>query len=532
MGGDEEAWLNTWEDAAMDKWVAQEEEEVVGQLNSEWTSECLEAAMQAIKLVPGAPPACYRGFVRAQIPVEVSYQGYAGKLRKKLDERLHKKTVPVTASTARVKAKQFAQEQLEDGARKLEMLLNEETILLEDAVSAVFSALETEVEAREQKVAALIAKRDAAGVDTPRKIRVSGLRGDAAEANGIYIADGLKSFWGRPFYVQMPEHHELSNLHYLFYDMRHDSADPFDAWTDGHWIIGPSLNSERCTAYYDESAAMTHTVKEGFTELMYPMPTDRIGPTALSKWMVFDVVSHEWKPAPGHHSPAFSVALVEDEEENMVMYIDKSVQDQQQILENFAEKSMSRTDPKVKEAIEAAEARAAKKAAAKEAKETAAKAAASLENIKGKKNGKTGDVENVPLLDSKDSGVEGDSEPETGKGKHDGDDGSDDERQQEEAKEFIPIDESFEGTVRRAMNSHHQAIKKVSMLDSRLEFGERSEEMTINRRDFLKWRTSFYDEQLDSLRQGLRNGILSQRSGVHFPSGHDHVSAVLMHNGA
>ena len=47
-----------------------------------------------------------------------------------------------------------------------------------------------------------------------------------------------------------------------------------------------------------------------------------------------------------------------------------------------------------------------------------------------------------------------------------------------------------------------------------------------------EWLDFYYDEQLDSLRQGLRNGTLSQRSGVHFPSGNDHVSAVLMHFGA
>ena len=59
--------------------------------------------------------------------------------------------------------------------------------------------------------------------ETPRKLRIKGLRGDAGLANGIYVADGLRTQFGRPLYRQVPDSADpdLALLYYL-YPLQHN----------------------------------------------------------------------------------------------------------------------------------------------------------------------------------------------------------------------------------------------------------------------------------------------------------------------
>eukprot|EP01047_Picozoa_sp_COSAG01_P020369 COSAG01_NODE_1158_length_11469_cov_101.645646_4_plen_288_part_00 len=230
----------------------------------------------------------------------------------------------MTAALARVMAHDFMHGLMADGSRKLELLLSADTLPLNTAVSGVVQAIEQEIGVRKRKIGALRERRaEALGLDTPRKLQVSGLRGEASAANGLYIADGLRNFWGRALYVQMPASsgQHLSSLHYLYYDCRHD-ASAVRQWTDGCWVIGPDLNSERCTAF----------VNDEHNDLLFPPPTDLS--TKSQKWMVFDTVHNRWAAAPGNHCASFLIKSVE-EEETMLEYIDMCIQDQQHILDSF-----------------------------------------------------------------------------------------------------------------------------------------------------------------------------------------------------
>lgn len=322
-------WLELWEEAMVEHWDQQEKDEVLAQLDEVWTDECIDAASTGIDLAQGSVAALHRGFLRSQIPeTEVS----AGKFSRM---RGRKKDKPLTPAAARQNAKQFAAENLADGARDLEQLLDCELLPLRAAVEAVCQAVQLEVEQRETKIKSLATKLTRMGADTPRKVQVSGLRGAAAEANGVYIADGLKSFWNRPLYVQMPEHHDVSNLHYLYFDMAYTTTQDLQqgSWGDATWIIGPTLNSDRCTAYFDEPMG---------TELLYPMPSNKLENSA-SAWMVFDVVNHKWAAAPGGHCPSFSVNPILDGEDTMANYIGAAIADQEQIVEEVKAKLDSST---------------------------------------------------------------------------------------------------------------------------------------------------------------------------------------------
>ena len=191
-----------------------------------------------------------------------------------------------------------------------EPFLDAEVLPFEQVRSVVRAALESERQDRLIDVEALQQRGLELG-DTPSKIVVKGLRGEASRANGVYFAHGLRAFWGRPMYVQVPDGQlaQSGPVNYLYYDMRHDGSAAEEAkWVEGMWILGPSLNSERCTAYLRE--------RDGDEPTLFPTPTETLAETEPSEssnayhWQVFDVVSHSWIAAPGMHAPAFEVRVV------------------------------------------------------------------------------------------------------------------------------------------------------------------------------------------------------------------------------
>ena len=203
-------------------------------------------------------------------------------------------------------------------------------------------------------------------------------------------------------------------------DSTNDEAD--STWSDATWLIGPTLNSDRCTAYFDETPAA-----DGAAETLYPMPTSRLEYSSASSWMAFDVVGHSWEKAPGHHCPSFSIEPLVDTKENMQHYINAAIQDQENIVRKFKQK---------------------------------------ISVSEGTSEGRDGDL----------------SSPDKCKKRR---------------------GESFIEMVKRNMEE---------LMD---------EDGCISRKEFLAWKSVFYADELDDVKNRLRRAILSKRSGVKFPSGND-----------
>ena len=56
------------------------------------------------------------------------------------------------------------------------------------------------------------------------------IAGEAAAANGLYVASGLRQFFGRPIFAQR------GGGHSLFYDATWSDGE----WIDGVWALGPT----------------------------------------------------------------------------------------------------------------------------------------------------------------------------------------------------------------------------------------------------------------------------------------------------
>jgi hypothetical protein len=334
---DEDSHMRSiWDRIALKNW-----DDVAPLSQLDWQPEFLAAARKEIESMPGAPIAVYRTFVRLTIAQKqekdkrdekmLQQQQSGGKFSKfsaGLSSQLAglRDEKQLTAAVCRDMAHEYVVTLLGDGPRKLEILLDEDTLPLDVAVDGVLETIDQEIKLRTRKIAALNARLRTAVGDTPRKVQISGLRGEAAVANGLYIADGLRNFWGRPLYVQVPASpsQQLSSLHYLYYDCRHDGSS-LRQWTDGCWVIGPDLNSERCTAYVLDKA----------DDMYFPLPTASTSTqTKGTKWMVYDTITQRWAGAPGNHCAGFLVKGV-IENETMPDYIAKSIQDQQHILDSF-----------------------------------------------------------------------------------------------------------------------------------------------------------------------------------------------------
>ena len=235
-----------------------------------------------------------------------------------------------SAGEAAAAAKRYAS----DCHHELEGLLDDEELMLDDVIQVTLSSLREEQTFRQRKIDALLERSKLLGEDTPRRIRVSGLRSESAEANGVYIADGLRSSFGRPLYVQ----HNLKEKHHtfrLFYDMRHVkdelNVSMHQQWTDGQWVLGPTMNADRCTAFIREGEDTTQDGElDSHHEMMYPVSTAEMEKIA-QHWQTYDLVTKTWREAPGDHCPGFDVRIDEGSE-TMQDYIGQAVQQQSRML--------------------------------------------------------------------------------------------------------------------------------------------------------------------------------------------------------
>ena len=208
---------------------------------------------------------------------------------------------------------------------ELEAVLDSEALPLDTAVESLIASLTEEVRARDIRIAGLVERQSKLADATPRKIKVSGLQGDAAAANGIYCADGLRGSWGRPVYLQQFDLTTDRQPYFVYYDQSfvRDETTGISKWSDGTWIIGPSQNSDRCTAY------MKEVVHDGVMEnLLHPCCN------VYAHWMVYDVVKQKWLRGPADHCPRLSVKKVTGD--TYQDYIEKSIADQTEMRENIS----------------------------------------------------------------------------------------------------------------------------------------------------------------------------------------------------
>ena len=198
----------------------------------------------------------------------------------------------------------------------------QESISFDAALEAVYTALQGDIRVRAGKIEGLQARKKR-HANTPRKIAVAGLRGDSAEANGDYIADGLRSFWGKPLYVQQRPAGSHSPPFFLFFAMNRVGGE----WVDGMWVLAPTLNSERCTAF----------LREGEVEMLYPPDTRRLASDSSGeRWQVYDVVNLGWCDAPGVSAPSFSVQIPPaGPDGGMAEYIQRAIDQQMQYQQDF-----------------------------------------------------------------------------------------------------------------------------------------------------------------------------------------------------
>eukprot|EP01043_Picozoa_sp_COSAG02_P041813 COSAG02_NODE_3500_length_6650_cov_4.876355_3_plen_684_part_00 len=229
----------------------------------------------------------------------------------------------------------------------IEGIVNKETLPFEQALQAVRDALQQELAARRSKVSELEqrlrdmrahADQNQNSMAPPRKLRFSGLRGEAAAANGTYCAEGLRCYWGRPLYARMLDSGGDPTVPYfLFFTKTYqpgealaDGSISAGKWSDGVWVLGPTLNSERCTAYLEES---------GEHDMLYPVSTKTLAADkeryAMKLWNVFDVVAKSWGEAPGRHCPSFSVEVFEEPGNSLTEYVEAAVDQQKQSAQQF-----------------------------------------------------------------------------------------------------------------------------------------------------------------------------------------------------
>jgi hypothetical protein len=181
-----------------------------------WPTACIEAARRVF--ARKEQENLWRHFVQSN-PV---LGGKAGTLV--FGVSIGKETSASSAPTPRA-AEHAAAAFLASADGSLEMIIDSETLPFERAFQAVCEALQQELSFRAAKVSeleerlaemnavrssvidrALYPAQNGGGeAETPRKLRISGLRGDAAIANGIYCVEGLRCFWGRPLYSRLPD---------------------------------------------------------------------------------------------------------------------------------------------------------------------------------------------------------------------------------------------------------------------------------------------------------------------------------------
>jgi hypothetical protein len=185
--------------------------------------------------------------------------------------------------------------------RDLNGIIDGETLSLDFAVQAAVNSLTEEARFRQRKITSLTKRQASMPKDTPRRIQVSGLQDESAAANGTYCVDGLRASWSRPVYVKQSGY-VGDSTYYLFYDRQqtHDGEHSTHKWRDGCWVIGPTLNSNRCTAVLPEQDGQ---------DLMTPIKDMKLPPF----WESYDIVKKSWVPNAKELCPHFNVAGVRGE---------------------------------------------------------------------------------------------------------------------------------------------------------------------------------------------------------------------------
>eukprot|EP01043_Picozoa_sp_COSAG02_P015134 COSAG02_NODE_637_length_19192_cov_12.648405_9_plen_621_part_00 len=290
-----------------------------------WERQHVEAARRALKAaIEGEPKVTDEGFGRAYfyywrcfIKEELAHMPTGGqKLQRQSTWNIEEAGVSIGSKD---QIKEAARAFVNASQGELETVLDSETLPIDSAVEAVVASLTEEVRSRDIKIQTLVTRQSELADATPRKIKVSGLQGDVAPANGIYCADGLRACWGRPVYLQQFDAATDREPYFLYYDQSYvkDSTGS-SQWADGMWVIGPSQNSDRCTAYMQEA------VHDGVVEsLPHPCCNER------SYWMVYDVVKQNWRQGPGDHCPSLSIVGVEND--TYQDYIGKSIAEQSEM---------------------------------------------------------------------------------------------------------------------------------------------------------------------------------------------------------
>jgi hypothetical protein len=375
-------WGEVWEQKA----AANFDEDAVAK-RLQWPSAMVTAVkdtMMGLDMPETVSKACYRVFLQREAPLIL--------------DRIERSSAKLTGSSNKEltvgKLKKLALKWVERA--ELQEDLGEDLVPLEHAIVAVKEALKVEVKLRRSKMEDLTSKLEAIPGDMPVHVRVEGLRGASVSANGVYVASGLRQFWGRPLYTQhLNDSGFASTTHnVLFYDMRHDTEETAvqewdelwarltalgwvqedgyyvppvkpkvvvvsfdgeqedrkqfetqeqvrahvrDPWTDGVWVLGPTLNSDRCTAWIPE-------VDPKKAPLLFPPST--VNAPDGGGWLVYDTVNSKWKNAPGTHCPSFSLSSADKDGENMKDYFQKAVDDQESVRTRVEAMLSGETDDK------------------------------------------------------------------------------------------------------------------------------------------------------------------------------------------
>ncbi len=331
---DNQHWEDVWNKKAAEHF---DEEETAKALNLPHTSlQAIKIALMDQDMPEAMAEACFRVFLRRRAKAHVE---------KKTDLSAAMKGASSAMTLSSPKKSNLPKDPLAAAAVRWvssdEMYrdLVEDSIPLETAIEAVKEALEREVLFRKAKIKELTEKAEKLSDDMPLEVKVEGLRGASSVANGTYLAAGLRQYWGRPVYVQhLDEHdHTASTHNVFFYDQEYGGTEiihgrQVQSWNDGVWVLAPTLNSARCTAWVFEAPD---------SPLYYPPLTDdtqdfRDGLGGVA-WNVFDPAHGEWKLAPGSHCPSFCVTNPQ-EHESIKGYYEQAIEDQKAILADIEQK--------------------------------------------------------------------------------------------------------------------------------------------------------------------------------------------------
>lgn len=291
-------WSAVWQRVAERSFDKTEEEKCAKELG--WSPELMRTAKEAMIQSTGQRgygTALYRVFLCAVAP---SISGLVPGSKP-------------TVQHVRDRAQQFATSPRNEIE---EMLSENDHVPVEAAVGAIKKALEKELLYLSKKMKALQRRLEALPPDAPAGVRISGLRGDAAGSNGLYVVSGLRHFFDRSVWTQ------LGGSNILFYDVSYDNQQVLSGAYDGVWVLGPTLSSGRCTAWLSDPARKS-----------YSPPLTPTAGVCGPEWMVYDTLKAKWKLAPGTHCPQFAVQP-DDGSGTVQEYFQAALADQKALLKS------------------------------------------------------------------------------------------------------------------------------------------------------------------------------------------------------